>query len=523
MIAVLLEIAGVACLILLNGLFVAAEFAIVKVRSTQIEPLLKSGHSRARLVEHVINHLDQYISTTQLGITVTNLALGWLGEPLVAGLIEPVMGLVGFTGRAVVGTVALVLAFGLITFLQIVIGELAPKHLAIRRPQRIALSLVRPLNAFFLVFRPFIWLLNVSAHAFLRFLGIQPAREGDIAHSEEELRLLLGKGKMFSSTGKNILLNAMEMHKRSVREIMVPRTGVVFLSTGKSMEENITLAIESQFTRFPLCEADLDNVLGMVHMKDLFRLKDLHGSGILSIDLETGDRTLVSGAIQDAKRGQLVGATTFGTGTVLEEFPLPDQSAMLLATQEWLTPKGRTIWHKGIAPDQAVPLASGVSPLFPSAEKSMTATQVQSTEGKVEAQRGLLAAARSAVERDPDDQRSRDTVRAQARTPVSTVVRLDLADPGEQRPVQATRRPALLRGQGGCFVGAQSPCRDVAGGRVRDRRSAHGGRDRRRDRRVGSSVPAHPRSAAQPPGLPPGRRRSIARIGWRRPWIRRFR
>ena len=286
MMAVLLEIAGVACLILLNGLFVAAEFAIVKVRSTQIEPLLKSGHSRAALVEHVINHLDQYISTTQLGITVTNLALGWLGEPLVAGLIEPVMGFVGFTGRAVVGTVALVLAFGLITFLQIVIGELAPKHLAIRRPQRIALALVRPLNAFFLLFRPFIWVLNVSAHAFLRFLGIQPAREGDIAHSEEELRLLLGKGKMFSSTGKNILLNAMEMHKRSVREIMVPRTSVVFLSTGKSMEENIALAIESQFTRFPLCEADLDNVLGMVHMKDLFRLKDVRGSGSRLLEIK---------------------------------------------------------------------------------------------------------------------------------------------------------------------------------------------------------------------------------------------
>ena len=276
---VLLEIAGVGCLILLNGLFVAAEFAIVKVRSTQIEPLLKSGQSRAMLVQHVINHLDRYISATQLGITVTNLALGWLGEPLVAGLIEPAMGLVGLTGKAVVGTIALILAFGLITFLQIVVGELAPKHLAIRRPQRIALALAAPLNAFFLVFRPFIWLLNVSAAGFLRILGIQPAREGDIAHSEEELRLILGKGKMFSITGKNILLNAMEMHKRSVREIMVPRTGVVFLSTGKSLEENIALALESQFTRYPLCETDLDNVLGMVHMKDLFRLKDLRGSG----------------------------------------------------------------------------------------------------------------------------------------------------------------------------------------------------------------------------------------------------
>jgi CBS domain containing-hemolysin-like protein len=284
--SVLLEIAGVVCLILLNGLFVAAEFAIVKVRSTQIEPLLKSGQSRATLVQHVINHLDQYISATQLGITVTSLVLGWLGEPLVAGLIEPIMGLVGITGGALVGTVALVIAFGLITFLQIVVGELAPKHLAIRRPQRIALVLAGPLNAFFLVFRPFIWLLNVSATSFLRLLGMKPAREGEIAHSEEELRLLLGKEKIFSSTGKNILLNAMEMHKRTVREIMVPRTAVVFLSTVKTLEENIALAIDSQFTRYPLCEGDLDNVLGMIHMKDLFRLKDLRGSGSRLLEIK---------------------------------------------------------------------------------------------------------------------------------------------------------------------------------------------------------------------------------------------
>ena len=284
--AVILEILGVACLILLNGLFVAAEFAIVKVRSTQIEPLLKAGQVRARTVEHVINHLDRYISATQLGITVTSLALGWLGEPLVAGLIESPMAAIGFTGTAVVGTIALVIAFALITFVQIVVGELAPKHLAIRRPQRIALALARPLHAFFLLFRPFIWLLNVSASAFLRLMGIQPAREGDLAHSEEELRLLLARGKSFSSTGKNILLNAMEMHKRTVREVMVPRTGVVFLSTGKSLEENVALAIDSQFTRYPLCEGDLDNVIGMVHMKDLFRFRDAHGSGSRLLEIK---------------------------------------------------------------------------------------------------------------------------------------------------------------------------------------------------------------------------------------------
>jgi CBS domain containing-hemolysin-like protein len=284
--ATIIKLAGVLGLILLNGFFVAAEFAIVKVRATEIEPLLKSGHRRARLTQHIVTHLDAYISATQLGITVTSLGLGWAGEPFVAALLEPVLALAGVTGPALVSTIAFAIAFGLITFFHIVLGELAPKSLAIQHARRISLAVARPLHLFFLLFRPFIWLLNSFANALLRLAGAEPTGEGDIAHSEEELRLLLSRGKVFTTTGKSLLLKAMDLQNRTVREVMVPRTSVVFLSTQKSLEENIVNALENQFTRYPLCEKDLDNVLGMIHLKDLFRLKGEMGAGTRLLDIK---------------------------------------------------------------------------------------------------------------------------------------------------------------------------------------------------------------------------------------------
>lgn len=285
-ITALLKILGVFGLVLLNGFFVAAEFAIVKVRATQIEPLLKKGNSQARITQHVITHLDRYISATQLGITATSLGLGWVGEPFVAELLEPLFLSAGVAGTAVVQTTSFAVAFGLITFLHIVLGELAPKSIAIQHARQTALIAAGPLQLFFLIFRPFIWLLNRSASVFLRGIGVEPLSEGNIAHSEEELRLLLSKGKIFSSTGKSILLNAMDLQNRTVREVMVPRTSVAFLSTEKSLEENVALALDNQFTRYPLCERDLDNVLGMIHLKDLFRLKGERGEGARLLEIK---------------------------------------------------------------------------------------------------------------------------------------------------------------------------------------------------------------------------------------------
>jgi CBS domain containing-hemolysin-like protein len=282
---ILLKLAAVLALVLLNGFFVAAEFAIVKVRSTQIEPLLRSGLKRAKLAHHVITHLDAYLSATQLGITLTSLGLGWLGEPFVAHLIEPVFALAGVMNPTVLATVSFGVAFAFITFLHIVLGELAPKSLAIQRAQSITLGAAAPLHLFFVIFKPAIWALNGAANSFLRTVGIEPVSESDLAHSEEELRLLLSHGANISATSRSILLQAMELRKRTVREVMVPRTQVVFLSTDKTLEENIAIALDHQFTRYPLCERDLDNVVGMIHLKDLFKLQDKSGpgSGLLAI------------------------------------------------------------------------------------------------------------------------------------------------------------------------------------------------------------------------------------------------
>jgi CBS domain containing-hemolysin-like protein len=270
----LLKIGAVLALVLLNGFFVAAEFAIVKVRSTQIEPLIRSGLKRAKLAHQVVSHLDAYLSATQLGITLTSLGLGWIGEPFVAHLIEPAFAAAGIGSPAVVKAVSFGVAFAIITFLHIVLGELAPKSLAIQKAQKVTLGIAAPLHLFFVVFKPVIWALNGTANYFLQFIGIQPASEGELAHSEEELRILLSEGKNISTTSRSILLRAMELRDRTVREVMVPRTQIVFLSTEKSIEENMATALDNQFTRYPLCEKNLDNVLGMIHMKDLFKLKE---------------------------------------------------------------------------------------------------------------------------------------------------------------------------------------------------------------------------------------------------------
>jgi CBS domain containing-hemolysin-like protein len=275
----LFKIFAVFLLVFLNGFFVAAEFAIVKVRSTQIEPLLKSGVKRAKLAHQVVSHLDAYLSATQLGITLTSLGLGWIGEPFVAHLIEPAFVAAGIGNPALVTAVSFGVAFGIITFLHIVFGELAPKSLAIQKAQMVTLGTAAPLHLFFVIFKPAIWALNGTANYFLKFIGIQPASEGELAHSEEELRILLSEGKNISTTSRSILLRAMELRERTVREVMVPRTQIVYLSTEKSIEENMATALDNQFTRYPLCEKNLDNVLGMIHMKDLFKLKDPKGNG----------------------------------------------------------------------------------------------------------------------------------------------------------------------------------------------------------------------------------------------------
>ena len=282
----LLKIVGVLLLVALNGFFVAAEFAIVKVRATQIEGLAKGGLKKARVAQRVIKKLDEYLSATQLGITVASLGLGWLGEPFVSHLLEPLLRLVGIGEPAVTETLSFVVGFTFITFVVIVLGELVPKWLAIQEPMRATVMIARPLHLFYVLFKPFIWVLNESGTFVMNILGVPVPVESDVAHSEEELRLLLSRGKAFSSTGQKILLNALELQNRTVREVMVPRTSVVYLTTAKTIEENITITLESQFTRYPLCEKSLDNIVGMIHLKDLFKLKGESGAGSKLLEIK---------------------------------------------------------------------------------------------------------------------------------------------------------------------------------------------------------------------------------------------
>lgn len=263
---------AVLFLVLLNGFFVAAEFAIVKVRSTQIETLVKRHHRRARVADDVIQHLDAYLSATQLGITLASLGLGWLGEPFVAALLESALASVGIESRQVVSLIALSVAFAIITFLHIVLGELAPKSLAIQRAQQTTLWVAVPLTLFYKLFYPAIWALNQVANWVLRIIGLDPVSEGELAHSEEELRLLLaesGGAGTDNSLGRAISLRAFSLKNLKARNIMLPRNKIVALFAEEPVELNLRVAEASRHTRFPLCRKTVDQVIGMVHVKDL--------------------------------------------------------------------------------------------------------------------------------------------------------------------------------------------------------------------------------------------------------------
>ena len=270
-----INIAVVIFFVLLNGFFVAAEFAIVKVRSTQIEPLVQKGNWRAKIAKDIVGHLDAYLSATQLGNTMASLALGWVGEPLVASMFAPYFAGLGVTDPRVIQGVSFAIAFSLITFLHIVIGEQAPKWLAIQKARTTTLWVAYPLKLFFVVFKPFIWALNSAANAIVRFVGMVSVSESEVAHSEEELRLLLTQDKRVSARSRNIVLNAMDFRRKQARHSMTPRKEIVALFITDPVTENIALMRESKFSRLPVFKESIDNIVGIVHTKDIF-LVDRH-------------------------------------------------------------------------------------------------------------------------------------------------------------------------------------------------------------------------------------------------------
>ena len=265
-------------LVFLNGFFVAAEFAIVKVRASQIEIKVKTGSKVAKIAKHMTQHLDGYLAATQLGITLASLGLGWVGEEVMVALINNVMTFFGASAQAIesfTGTFSAIIAFSIITVLHIVFGELAPKSIAIQRPISTTMGIALPLHFFYLVFRPFIWLLNGFANFILKLIGISTIGSHEAHHSSEELQYLLDQGKESGALENNeheLIRNVFDFNERVVKNIMVPRTKISGIELTTSHDEILETVIQEGYSRIPVYDESIDKIIGVVHAKDILPL-----------------------------------------------------------------------------------------------------------------------------------------------------------------------------------------------------------------------------------------------------------
>ncbi|WP_110111788.1 hemolysin family protein [Bacillus sp. CGMCC 1.16541] len=259
-------------LLVLTAFFVASEFAIVKLRSSRVDQLVAEGRKGAMAAQRVTTHLDEYLSACQLGITITALGLGWLGEPTVARILTPVLEDAGIAAT-LSHVVSFVIAFTLVTFLHVVVGELAPKTVAIQKAEAVTLLFAPALIWFYRLMYPFIWLLNGSARLLVGLFGLKPASEHEEAHSEDELRIILSEsyeGGEINQSEFKYVNNIFEFDNRIAREIMVPRTEFAFVSSEGTVEQFLKEAVHDRYTRYPVAQSgDKDQIIGMVNIKEI--------------------------------------------------------------------------------------------------------------------------------------------------------------------------------------------------------------------------------------------------------------
>lgn len=269
------KIGIVFLLVLLNGYFVASEFALVAVRKTRIDELVKRGNAAARLVQSALGNLDSFISATQLGITLASLALGWIGEPAIAHFLEPYILFLPKKAAFISShALAATIAFGSITFLHIVLGELAPKTIALQKSEKTALFIIAPLTFFAAVFRPFIWILNETGGLVLAIFGFTAPTGRGLVHSEEEIRMILYQ----SAESGAIAQKEAEMVNRvfrlgdiPVKQIIVPRTEIVAFNVATFLKEIVKRVEREPHSRFPVYEHSIDTIIGFVHIKDIYK------------------------------------------------------------------------------------------------------------------------------------------------------------------------------------------------------------------------------------------------------------
>jgi CBS domain containing-hemolysin-like protein len=279
----------IALLIALTAFFVATEFAIVKVRSSKIDQLIAEGKKGSIAAKKVVSHLDEYLSACQLGITITALGLGWLGEPTVEKILHPLFAYFELN-EAVTQILSFGIAFALVTFLHVVVGELAPKTVAIQKAEAVTLLFAGPIIWFYRIMYPFIWFLNGSARVFVGIFGFKPASEHEEVHTEEEIRILLSESYKSGEINKNELKyvnNIFEFDERIAKEIMVPRKEIVSFSIEVNLQEIMDIIRKENFTRYPVVDGDKDNIKGFVNIKELL-------TETMISDPDPGDFTLRS-------------------------------------------------------------------------------------------------------------------------------------------------------------------------------------------------------------------------------------
>lgn len=278
---ILLRLSAVAALLFINGFFVAVEFGLVGTRRTRIDEMAEKGDGVARLLQVMLRDPDRVLAASQLGITMASLGLGWIGESTVAEIVMPFVERLAF-GPTIAHTIGLVISFFLITSLHIIVGEQAPKIVAIRNPERVSIATARPVWLFDKVFRPFIWFLDAGTSAFLRLLGVQPVSHHGTVYTLDELARLLVESReagIVEPVEEQIISRAFEFGDRQVREVMIPRTAVDALPAESAISDLLTAFQKAPHARFPIYDENLDNIVGVVTIKDVLLYLAEHRDG----------------------------------------------------------------------------------------------------------------------------------------------------------------------------------------------------------------------------------------------------
>lgn len=270
--SIFFELLSVLLLVFANAFFVAAEFAIVKVRRSQLEPLAEKNNISAKTAVKLLANLDAYLSASQVGITMTSLGLGWVGEPVTAKLLEPVFAWTGISNPNTIHTLSIIVGFTFLTFLHISLGEQAPKMLAIKNPKATSLVIAIPLNIFYVTFKPIVWLLNHAANWILRLIGIQQVSESERVSSEEELRILIAEGRkggVIDQTEHQLIEKIIEFNDKQAAEVMIPRNHMVAININDPREKIFQTVTEEGYSRIPVYKDTIDNIVGILYSKDL--------------------------------------------------------------------------------------------------------------------------------------------------------------------------------------------------------------------------------------------------------------